>query len=485
MSQHIRGISREQVALLPAAVEDYVGTESLPRVIDGFVKGLDLKGLGFVRSEPAHTGRPGYAADDLLKLYLYGYWNKIRSSRRLEAECKRNLELMWLVGQLTPDYKSIAEFRKLNSKAFQQACSQFTSFLRDASLIGGEAPVVAIDGSRFKAHAAKASLVNAEQLAKEQQRTARRVAEYLAQLDQADSQEAGQAEPDAAHIRKALERLKARAAALEKAKVELEKSKPEGKTRVGLTDPDSVMLTKNGSTVVGYNVQQAVDSQHKLIVAHEVTTEHNDHTSLQSMATQAKQALQVETLTVITDTGYANGAQAEACEKLNITPVVPQPKVPNTRHAEGYTKAQFTYDKTTDTWCCPAGQLLTRYKRDHAKQTDYYQTKACADCAQRAQCTEAKQRSIARSWHAEAMERADARAKANPALMRLRSATAEHPFGNLKAMLEGGFLVRTLPRVKGEMALGVLTYNLKRVLAIMGFEKLMQKLQATTAFAAT
>jgi transposase len=287
MSQHIRGISREQVALLPTAVEDYVGANCLPRVIDEFVKGLDLRGLGFVRSEAAHTGRPGYAADDLLKLYLYGYWNKIRSSRRLEAECKRNLELMWLLGQLTPDHKSIAEFRKINSKAFQQACSQFTAFLRDASLIGGEAPVVAIDGSRFKANAAKASLMNAEQLAKEQQRTMRRVAEYVAQLDQADRQEAGQAEPDAAHIRKVLEQLKVRAAALEKAKAELEKTKQEGKTRVGLTDPDSVMLSKNGSTVVGYNVQHAVDSQHKLIVAHEVITEHNDHTSLQPMATQA------------------------------------------------------------------------------------------------------------------------------------------------------------------------------------------------------
>lgn len=485
MSQHIRGISREQVALLPTAVEDYVGADSLPRVIDEFVKGLDLRGLKFVRSVAARTGRPGYAADDLLKLYLYGYWNKIRSSRRLEAECKRNLELMWLLGQLTPDHKSIAEFRKINSEAFQQACSQFTAFLRDASLIGGEAPVVAIDGSRFKANAAKASMMNAEQLAKEQQRTMRRVAEYVTQLDQADRQEEGQAELDAAHIRKALEQLKVRAAALEKAKAELEKSKQEGKPRVGLTDPDSVLLTKNGSTVVGYNVQHAVDAQHKLIVAHEVTTEHNDHASLESMATQAKDALQAKTVTAICDTGYANGAQAEACEKLDITPVVPMPNVPNTRHAEGYTKAQFTYDKTTDTWRCPAGALLTLFKRDHAKKTDYYHTKACADCAQRAQCTKAEQRSIARSWYAEAMERADARAKANPALMRLRSATAEHPFGNLKAMLQGGFLVRTLPKVKGEMALGVLTYNLKRVLAIMGFEKLMQKLQATKAFAAT
>jgi len=481
MSQHLRGISREQVALLPTAVEDYVGADSLPRMIDAFVKGLDLRQLGFVRSEPAHTGRPGYAADDLLKLYLYGYWNKIRSSRRLEAECKRNLELMGLLGQLAPDHKSIAEFRKINSQAFQQACRQFTGFLRDASLIGGEAPVVAIDGSRFKAHAAKSSVVNAEQLAKERQRTQRRVAEYLAQLDQTDGEKAGQAEPDAAQIRKVLEGLKKRTAVLETAKAELD----QGKTRVGLTDADSVLLTKKGTTVVGYNVQQAVDSQHKLIVAHEVTTERNDHASLQSMPTQAKDALQAESLTVTCDTGYANGAQAKACEKQNITPVLPMPEVSNTRHAEDYTKAQFTYDKARDSWRCPAGALLARYKRDHAKKTDYYHTKACASCTQKAQCTKAEQRSIARSWYAEAMERADARAKANPALMRLRSGTAEHPFGNLKAMLEGGFVVRTLPKVKGEMALGVLTYNLKRVLAILGFEKLLQKLQTTKALAVT
>jgi transposase len=479
MSQHIRGISREQVALLPAAVEDYVGADTLPRVIEGFVNVLNLGALGFVRSEPAHTGRPGYAPDDLLKLYLYGYWNKLRSSRRLEAECQRNLELMWLMGQLTPDHKSIAEFRRGNSKPFQQACTQFTAFLREVSLIGGAAPVVAIDGSRFKANAAKASLMNAQQLAKAQQRSARQVAEYLAQLEQADAEEAGQAEPDAAHIRQALERLKQHAAALDQARAELD----QGQTRVGLTDPDSVMLTKHGSTVVGYNVQQAVDARHKLIVAHEVTTEHNDHTSLQPMATQAQDALQAEALTVLTDTGYANGAQAEACEQLGITPVVPMPDVPHTRHVEGYTKAQFTYDKASDTWRCPAGALLARFKRDHAKQTDYYHTQACASCAQKAQCTQAEQRSIARSWFAEAMERADARARANPTLMRLRSATAEHPFGNLKAMLAGGFLMRGLPKVKGEMALAVLTYNLKRVLNILGFATLMQKLGAAMVFA--
>ena len=281
--------------------------------------------------------------------------------------------------------------------------------------------------------------MNAKQLAKAQERTAKRVAEYRAQLDKADRE--GTHDPDAAQIRKAPEWLKARAAALEKAKAELDA----GKTRVGLTDPDCVMLVKNGTAVVGYNLQQAVDAQHKLIVAYEVSTKHNDHASLQPMTTQAKDALRAESLTVVCDTGYANGTQSEVCKKRNITPVVPQPEAPNTRHAEGYTKAQFNYDKPTDTWRCPAGALLTLFKRDHAKRMDYYHTKACATCAQKAQCTQAKQRTIARSWHAEATERAGARTKADPKLMRLRSATAEHPFGNLKAILEGGFLLRTLP----------------------------------------
>lgn len=487
MSKHKRGIPRTQTALLPPAVEDYVGAYSLPRVIDAYVNGLDMVALGFEKGMPAPTGRPSYAPDDLLKLYLYGYWNRVRSSRGLEAECKRNVELMWLLGQLVPDHKTIAEFRRVNAGPFQGACAQFVQFLREAELVGGGAPVVAIDGSKFKACASKGSLVSAEQAAQQRSRIQQRIAEYLAQMDEADRQEEAQAEPNAPRIAAALERLRQRDRKLQGAQAELagKADGPKGKEgtpRVGLTDPDCVMLQKKGTpAIAGYNVQQAVDPQHKLIVAHEVTTCANDHTSLEPMATQARQALQVESLTVVTDTGYMNGAQAKACEAKGITPVVPMQEASNTRAAECYPKTMFTYDEATDSYRCPAGRLLHRYKRDRAAQTDYYWTGACAGCQQKPYCTKSARRSIARSWYADAAERADQRAKQNPRFMRLRSAVAEHPFGNLKAMLCGGFSLRTLPKVRGEMALAVLTYNLKRTLSILGFEQLMQKLQMMIA----
>lgn len=485
MGKHIRGLARTQTALLPMSVEDYVEPDSVPRLIDTYVNGLDMRALGFAGCVPADTGRPGYAPDDLFKLFLYGYMSRIRSSRRLETECRRNLEVMWLMVQLTPDHKSIAEFRRINVKALQNACAEFTGFLREAELIGGEAPLVAVDGSRFKANAAKSSLLNAEQLTKERAHVEQRVAAYLEQMEQTDREEAAQAEPDKAQIRKALEQLRERGQTLDKAQAELAKKSAcvdkESKPRVGLTDPDCVMLTKNGTAVAGYNVQQAVDAQHKLIVAHEVTTQRNDHACLQPMAAQAQQALNAKTLTVTADTGYMNGAQSQACEALGITPVVPMAEVTHTKSAECYAKTLFTYDAASDTYTCPAGQLLTRFKHDKAKQTDYYHTKACAGCAQKDKCTQSERRSIARSWFAAAAERAHARAKQDPRLMRRRSATVEHVFGNLKAMLEGGFLMRTLDKVKGEMALGVLAYNLKRVKNILGIEALIQKLQMKTA----
>lgn len=250
---------------------------------------------------------------------------------------------------------------------------------------------------------------------------------------------------------------------------------------MGLTDPDCVMLTKNGTSVAGYNVQQAVHAQYKLIVAHQVTTQRNDHASLLPMATQAQAALEVKTLTVLGDTGYMNGAQSQACEAAGITPVVPMAEVSNTKNAQCYAKSLFTYDAQSDTYTCPAKQVLTRFKRDQAKQTDYYRTKSCAGCAHKAKCTDAPMRTISRSWFAAAAERAHARAKQNPPLMRTRSATVEHVFGNLKSMFEGGFLMRTLDKIKGEMALGVLAYNLKRVINILGIEALIAKWQSRTA----
>jgi transposase len=487
MGQHKRGLPRTQTALLPPAVEDYVSDDSIARVIDAYVMALDFSAMGFARSAPADTGRPGYAPDDLLRLYLYGYWDRVRSSRRLEEECKRNLELMWLMRQLVPDHKTVSDFRRINGAAFRAACADFVQFLREVKLVGGADPVVAIDGSKFKASASKKSVLDAEQLARERQRIEKRIADYLEELDEADQQDEAERKVTREDIQAALERLKKRDRKLEQAQAELaqrdDAACEDSTPRVALTDPDCVMLTGNGQTLAGYNVQQAVDVQHGLIVAHQVTTQRNDRASLEPMAAQAQEALAVQSLTTLTDTGYSNGAQAQACEERGITAVTPMPAPSHTRASDCYPKTMFTYEPESDTYRCPAGELLKRYKRAHDRQTDYYTSSACAQCALRPQCTEGKRRSIARSWFAAAAERAHARAKQRPDLMRLRGATAEHPFGNIKAMLGGGFLVRTMSKVRGEMALAVLTYNLKRAVSVLGMHGLIEKLWLRRAWA--
>jgi transposase len=459
---------------------------SLVRLIDEYVNCLDLPALGFAKSVPAHTGRPAYAPDDLLRLYLYGYWQGVRSSRRLELECARNLELMWLVCELKPDHKTIAEFRRVNAGAFAATCAQFVRFVREVKLVGGEAAIVAVDGSKFKANASKKSLPTAEQLQKEQRRIERRIADYLAEMDEADREEEARPQPTREQIERAIQKLRERNNKLKAAQQKLE-SQPaqqpqQASARISLTDADCVMLSAKGSSVAGYNVQQAVDTRHKLIVAHEVTTQRNDHTSLEPMSREAKHALGVESLMVVADRGYMNGEQSEQCEACSITPVVPMSAAVQTYHPNCYPKSMFRYDETTDTYRCPAGELLRRYKRHRQKRVDFYWTGACESCPSKALCTGAKRRTIARTWFAAAAERAAARARERPELMRLRSASAEHPFGNLKAMMPGGFSVRTLPKVRGEMALAVLTYNLKRTANILGTTRLTKELRAARAF---
>ena len=486
MSKHKTGLSRGQTALLPPTLDDYAAANSIVRVIEMYVAGLDLAKLGFKHSLPARTGAPGYAAGDLLKLYVYGYFQRIRHSRQLESECKRNVEVMWLMGQLTPCFKTIAAFRSANGKAFEAVCAQFVAFVREIQLVGGKVATVAVDGSKFQACASKRSVMTPEQLERERQRVQRRIRTYLEEMDEADRQDEGVPELTLEQVEAALEKLRQRDKKLEQAQAELAaRAKAEGaqdKTlRASLTDPDAVLLRGgDGEALAGYNVQQAVDTQHGFIVAHEVTTLRNDHTSLEPMAGKAQEALGEAELTVLSDSGYANGAQAQGCEERGITPVVPMPQPSHTRAEDCYPKTMFAYDARTDTYRCPAGETLTRYKRDHNLQTDYYWTKACAQCALRSHCTRSKRRSIARSWFAAAAERAHERARSNPRLMRLRSATAEHPFGNLKAMLKGQFCVRTMVKVKAEMALAVLAYNLKRAANVLGIEQLIEKLWMRT-----
>lgn len=483
MAGHKRGVARAQCSLLPASIEDYVEGHALVRVIDAYVSGLDMAQLGFAKARAAATGRPSYAPQDLLGLYLYGYWNRVRSSRRLEAECKRNLELMWLMRELAPDHKTIADFRRINAPAFQRACAQFVGFLREAQLVGGELPTVAVDGSKFKANASKKSLLNAEQAAKERKRIERRIEEYLEQMDQADAAEEAEGQPTKEQIEQALERLRERDQKLAQAQAQLAEQEGKGAehARVGLTDPDCVMLKQaSGAALAGYNVQQAVDTAHHLIIAHEVTTRGNDHTSLHPTASLAQQALQAQAMRVVADTGFMNGAQAQACEDQGIVPVVPMQQASHTGDGALFAKTKFVYDAQSDTYRCPAGQRLERFKRAKGRQTDYYSRGSCLGCALKPQCTHGKRREIARSWYAAAAERAQQRCERT--LMRLRSASAEHPFGNLKAMLPGGFSVRTLPKVQGEMALAVLTYNLKRTVNLLGAAALLERLGCKAQF---
>ena len=483
MSKHKVGLSRTQTALLPPTLDDYAAANSIVRVIDGYVAGLDLAALGFTHSMPAHTGASSYAAGDLLKLYLYGYFNRLRHSRQLETECKRNLEVMWLMGQLAPCFKTIAAFRSDNGQAFEATCAQFVGVLREVQLIGGKVPVVAVDGSKFKACASKRSVMTPEQLERERKRIRR----YLEEMDEADRQDEGVPELTPEQFEAALEKLKQRDKKLEQAQLAAaaEGGAEQNRPRASLTDPDAVLLRgAAGETLAGYNVQQAVDTAHGFIVAHEVTTERNDHASFAPMARQAQHALGADELTVVSDCGYANGAQAQACEERSITPVVPMPQPSHTRAADCYPKTLFSYDTETDTYRCPAGETLSRYKRDHRVQTDYYATQACQHCPLRSSCTRSKRRSIARSWFADAAERAHERARRSAHLMRLRAASAEHPFGNLKSMLSGGFCVRSRLKVKGEMALAVLAYNLKRAANVLGMEQLIEKLWMSTAWSA-
>jgi transposase len=480
---HKRGLDRGQSALLPPAVEDFVGPAHMVRVIDAYVERQDMAALGFGKSQPAATGRPPYAPDDLLRLYIYGYWQRLRSSRALERECRRNLEVMFLVRQLIFDHKTIADFRKDNAGALQAACAAFVQFVRGAGLLGTEDAVVAIDGSKFKANAADGSVVDEAGAAARRAKLGERIAAYLAQMDEMDATEAAQDDPQVEQLEAALAKLLDKDAALAQAQVriqaqiEAQAATPDAlaiKPQAGLTDPDAVALRRG---LAGYNVQQAVDAQSKIIVAHDVTQHANDHRSLEPTARAAQEALAVAHLTAVTDTGYMNGEQSARCEQAGITPVVPMQEVASTAGDDLYPKTAFVYDPATDTYRCPAGALLDCFKRSRTRQTNTYGTSACAACAIKARCTHGVRRTIARSWFADAAERADQRARADKKWMRLRASTAEHPFGLLKSIMPGGFIVRGLQKVRGEMALAVLTVNLRRAMNLMGIETMINQLE--------
>jgi len=454
--------------------------ESNPvRVIDAFVDALNLGKLGFDGVVPEATGRPSYHPSAMLKLYIYGYLNRIQSSRRLEREAGRNLEVIWLVRRLTPDDKTVADFRKDNGPAIKKVCAQFVELCRQMGLL--RTASVAIDGSKFKAVNNRDKNFTRAKVERRRAQLEESVARYLSQLDTADRQEPTEA------LAVKTERLKEKLAKLREEMGKLaayEKqmlASPD--QQISLTDPDSRSMATSGrgSGVVGYNVQVAVDTEHHLIVAHEVTNSGSDRAQLANVAKQAKAVLQVDKLDAVADRGYFNSPEILACHEADITVTLPKPMTSGAKSDGRFGKQDFVYLAEEDVYRCPAGERLTyRYTNEEdGKVLRRYWTRACPECPLKSQCTKGPERRIARWEHEHVLEAVQQRLDANPKAMRVRRETVEHPFGTMKARMGAThFLTKTLPKVAAEMALSVLAYNLTRVMNIVGIKPLIAAIAA-------
>lgn len=475
---YIRGESREQETMFPARLDDYIGEAHIARVIDRFIELQDLRKLKLVRFEPASTGRPGYDPRLMLKLYLYGYLNRVRSSRRLEAEALRNVELIWLLGKLSPDFKSIADFRRDNGEAIRGLCREFTLFCVRAGLIKGE--LVAIDGSKFAGVNHKGRNLSERKIAERLRRLDEKIQEYLRQLESNDQAESDQERPDAGAVRAALQLLEQHKAELQGLQKALADS---GEKQVSLTDPDTrAMKSGTGGSLVGYNVQMAVDAEHKLIVHFEATNDINDRGQLAAQAQAVKDVLKAETLTVVADAGYAHGTEYERCEAAGIIAHVPVCDTHNNEDHGLFGKQRFIYDSRTDQYHCPAGATLSHVSTSdpYGRPMRIYRTSACKGCALRNQCTRSKRtgRQIVRMPNADATDRMVARGQTHPDILKRRKELVEHPFGTIKrSMDQGYFLLKRFPKVTTELSLTVLSYNMKRAMNILGTQGLMQALE--------
>jgi transposase len=468
---YIQGTPREQAILFPETIEEYISDDNPVRFIDAFVDQLDLQAAGFQRTLPSETGRPPYAPGDLLKLYIYGYLNRIRSSRKLEQEAARNIEVMWLLRKLKPDFKTIADFRKDNRNAFKQVFRDFILLCRKLELFGGE--LIAVDGSKFKAvNNSKRNFTKAR-LLKTLKRIDEKIEGYLNELDECDSKVPSPKRYSVAELESKIEHLKDRQDRYSQLLQEIEES---GETQVSLTDADS----RSPKAPVSYNVQTAVDEKHKLIVTQDVTNAVTDRDQLSNIAIQAKETLGVEKLKVVADMGYSHGKEIKACEEAGLEPYVPTPVTSANRKLGLYGKEQFVYDAEKDVYRCPAGQELTYRFDTHelGRHIRYYKTSACHTCAIKAKCTRNKEgRRITRWVDEHIMERMQARIDANPELMKKRKQIVEHPFGTIKYWNDQGhFLMRGLENVRAEFSLSALIYNLKRVINIIGVPKMLEAL---------
>ena len=479
MKRFIEGVDRSQATLFPEYLEDWIDEDNPVRVIDVFVDELDLFNLGFGRVAPKRTGRPPYHPSGLLKLYIYGYLNRVQSSRRLEREAGRNVEVMWLTSRLVPDHKTIADFRKDNGKAIRKVCAEFVALCRQLGLFAEAC--VAIDGSKFKAVNNRGRNVTRSKMKRRLEEIEKKVERYLQQLDSADRR----APSVARTIKK--DRLAGKIATLREATKRLHALEPKmlasPDQQISLTDPDArSMATKaQGSGVVGYNVQTAVETTHHLIVAHDVINEGNDRSQLSPMSKKAKAAVGTDKLEVLADAGYFSGEEILACEEAGITVTLPKSATSGNLLKGRFVKQDFLYVAEEDVYICPAGERLVHHFTNVEKGMTLrrYWTNLCRDCAMKDRCTTAKERRITRWEHEHVVEAVERRLDEHPEKMHIRQNTVEHPFGTIKSWMGyTHFQMRTLKKVSTEMALHVLAYNLKRVMNILGIGPLMAAIKA-------
>jgi transposase len=467
---YIEGESREQRLLFPEVLDDYIGEDNVVRFIDVFVEGLQMEELGFDRSVAKETGRPPYDPRDLLKLYIYGYLNRARTTRILERECQRNLELMWLMRKLRPDFKTIADFRRDNRKAFQGVFRQFVLVCKQMGLLGGE--LVAVDGSKFKAVNSGQRNFSQKKLEKRLKEIDKKVGHYLDEMDRADKGER-HTTISAGDLKEKIAQLKERKGRYEELLKELKAS---GEKQISLTDADSRVMALTAKGEVSYNVQTAVDSKHHLIVEQDVTNEGLDNHQLWVMAQSTKQALGQSDLQVVADMGYYNQEELKQCEEGGITPYVSKPIVSKNTARGLFGKEKFVYETDGDYYRCPAGQRLDfRFQSvEDGKTFRYYWTKACPGCPLKAQCTTDPRFHRIKRWEHEAiLERIEERVRANPTIMKLRKQIVEHPFGTMKFWNDQRhFLMKGLEKVKAEFSLCTLAYNIKRAIQILGVREL-------------
>lgn len=476
MKRFIEGADRGQSTMLPELLDDYVDDDNQVRVVDVFVDQLDLAALGFERVRPAATGRPAYHPAVLLKLYIYGYLNRIQSSRRLEREAQRNVELMWLTGRLKPDFKTIANFRKDNGKPIRNVCRQFVVLCQQLDLFSDA--VVAIDGSKFKAVNSSDRNFTDAKLKRRMDEIEANIGRYMAELDSADRQEPVAAKTKRVRLEEKIEALKLQMASLKEIEAKLVET---GETQISLTDPDARSMMTRGSGIVGYNVQTAVDAKHHLIVEHEVTNSGSDRDQLAAMAKKARTAIGTTELIALADRGYFNGKEILACHEAGISTLVPATKTSNAKADGRFDKADFIYDPQKNEYRCPAGQsLIWRFATIEKGMTNHrYWSSNCKGCSLKAKCTPSPQRRVTRWEHQDMLEDMQARLEQAPDAMRTRRCTVEHPYGTIKAWMGAThFLTKGIERVKTEMSLHVLAYNLRRLIAIIGVADMMKAIKA-------